>query len=140
MLEKIERLEKIELVRFADSIIEGVLEGKEYAIKVDVKLKALEEVAKDARGKIKHLVKKEASELDSIFGVPVSIRNGYATLNFSEDEEYARLEKALKERKELLTQAFKMKEKGQELVVDGEQVPVVSVKNYTEDSIVYSFK
>lgn len=138
MLERIERLEKAYLAEVSDSLVNRVIEGYESALKVDVKLNCLGEIVKDARAKIKSQVKREAETESTVLGVGIKVRNGYANLNYSEDEEYARLEKQLKDRKELLSQSFKMHEKGQELVVDGEQIPVVSVKSYTDDSIIYS--
>jgi hypothetical protein len=141
MLDKIINFTKSELMELSDEIVSPVLNNETYALNLDVKLKAMADVISDARSKIKYKVKEEVSEIKSVYGVAVSLRNGYAVLDFSKDKEYALLEQQLKERKELLTQAFKLHEKGQVLMDENsEQIPVVPVKSYTEDSIVYSIK
>ncbi len=125
-----------------DNICENVTNGYEDANVLDLKLKAIEDIVKGSRENLKGKILEYYTtnkDVNKLMGVDISIRNGYETLDYSKDVEYAELEEKLKARKELLTTAYKMKMKDQELVVDGELVPLVPVKSVVNDSVVYKF-
>lgn len=126
----------------SDMLSAPVLNNEMSALEQDVKLKALEESIGDARAKIKHKVIEEAVQVKSCLGVEVGTRKGGQTLNYSEDEEWAELEKKKKEREKLLKQAWEMRQSDpdSQLVVSSEEIPVIGIKSYTAESIVYKFR
>jgi hypothetical protein len=107
------------------------------ALEVDLQLKFIEEIVKDARGKINPYVLKAVSSNTEINGCKIAYKNGYAQLDYEQDSEYLSLKNALSRRKEWLDLSFKSSE---EIVVDSEIVPKVGVKSYTKDSVTYAFK
>jgi len=129
-------------LEISDMLSAPVLNNEISALEQDVKLKALEESIGDARSKIKPKVIEGAIGVKSCLGVEVSSRKGSQTLNYSEDKEWARLEKQKKDREELLKQAWEMRQSDpdSQLVVSSEEIPVVGVRSYTADSIIYKFK
>jgi hypothetical protein len=75
-------------------------------------------------------------------GAKYSVRPGGKILDYEKDPEYKRLKDELALRKELLDQAYKNNESGQNSMVvdgDGAEVPVVPVKTYRKDSFVIEY-
>lgn len=129
-------------IEISDMLSAPVLNNEVSALEQDVKLKALEESIGDARSKIKSKVFEEAVQVKSCLGVEVGTANGSQTLNYSEDKEWAMHEKAKKDREKFLKQAWEMRQADpdSQLIVSGEEIPVVSVKSYTAQSVRYKFK
>ena len=132
-------LDRVGIEEVSENLIEAFKNGELDALEMDCKLKFAEESIKSAREKIKpYVMKKEIGSSHQLFGCKVSKRNGYAILDFEQDEEYAFLKKQIDERKALLTQSFKTVHNV--VTEQGEIVPKLSVKSYTSDSISYTFK
>ena len=133
------QLDRVGIEEVSENLIESFKNGELDALEMDCKLKFAEESIKSAREKIKsYVMKKEIGSTHELFGCKVSKRNGYAILDFEQDAEYAMLKKQLDERKALLTQAYKTVHNV--VTEQGEIVPKLSVKSYTSDSIIYTFK
>ena len=132
-------LSKSNISKLSEMLIEPFESGEKTAIEMDMQLKFVEETVKQAREKINGFVTSSNIEKGlEIEGCKVSRREGYAQLNYEDDKEYLRLKTLLAERKELLDSAFKS---NHNIVTDeGEVIPKVSVKNYTKDSVSYTFK
>jgi hypothetical protein len=132
-------LSKSNISTLAIKLIEPFENGEKTAIEMDMQLKFVEETIKKSREQINSFV------LASIFakgfeinGCKVSQKQGYAQLNYEDDLEYLRIKNLLAERKQQLDSAFKSTHN---IVTDeGEVIPKVSVKNYTKDSVSYTFK
>lgn len=132
-------LDKVGIEEVSENLIELFKNGELDALEMDCKLKFAEESIKVAREKIKpYVLKKEIGSTHELFGCKVSKRNGYAILDFEQDDEYAMLKRQLDERKALLSQSFKTVHNV--VTEDGELVPKLPVKSYTSDSISYTFK
>jgi hypothetical protein len=132
-------LDRVGIEEVSENLIEAFKNGELDALEMDCKLKFAEESIKSAREKIKpYVMKKEIGSSHQLFGCKVSKRNGYAILDFEQDEEYAFLKKQLDERKALLTQAYKTVHNV--VTEQGEIVRKLPVKSYTSDSISYTFK
>ena len=118
-----------------------VLNNEVDAVEHDVKLKALEQAIGDARGVIKSKVIEAASEIKSCLGVGVSTTKGGQTLNYAEDPEWAILEKKQKDREKFLKQAWAMRQSDSDsqLIISGEEIPVVGIKSYIAESVKYKF-
>lgn len=131
-------LSKSAIENISTNIVTNVIEGFEDALELDLRLKYLEEVIKSAREKINEQVQKESIGISEKHGVKISSRKGYAVLDFDSDRECYELKVKLEERKSLLSQAFKSTHN---LVTDeGEVIPKLPIKNYTKDSVSYTFK
>jgi hypothetical protein len=132
-------LDRVGIDEVSENLIEAFKNGELDALEMDCKLKFAEETIKASREKIKpYVLKKEIGSSHLLFGCKVSKRNGYAILDFEQDEEYAFLKKQLDERKALLTQAYKTVHNV--VTEQGEIVRKLPVKSYTSDSISYTFK
>jgi hypothetical protein len=132
-------LDRVGIEEVSENLIEAFKNGELDALEMDCKLKFAEETIKASREKIKpYVMKKEIGSSHQLFGCKVSKRNGYAILDFEQDEEYAFLKKQLDERKSLLTQAYKTVHNV--VTEQGEIVRKLPVKSYTSDSISYTFK
>lgn len=132
-------LSKSNISKFSEMLIEPFENGEKTAIEMDMQLKFIEETIKEARVNINSYVTSSNIEKGLILnGCKVSLKEGYAQLNYDDDIEYLRLKTLLAERKELLDSAFKSTHN---IVTDeGEVIPKVSVKGYTKDSVSYTFK
>jgi hypothetical protein len=132
-------LDRVGIEEVSENLIEAFKNGELDALEMDCKLKFAEETIKASREKIKpYVMKKEIGASHLLFGCKVSKRNGYAILDFEQDEEYAFLKKQMDERKALLTQAYKTVHNV--VTEQGEIVRKLPVKSYTSDSISYTFK
>jgi hypothetical protein len=132
-------LDRVGIEEVSENLIEAFKNGELDALEMDCKLKFAEESIKASREKIKpYVLKKEIGSSHLLFGCKVSKRNGYAILDFEQDEEYAFLKKQLDERKALLTQAYKTVHNV--VTEQGEIVRKLPVKSYTSDSISYTLK
>jgi hypothetical protein len=129
-------LTKSNIEVLASNIINQVNEGFQDAIELDCRLKFVEETLKKAREKLKKQVLLAGINRQEINGVKTSFRNGYAILDYETDSTYEVLKNKLSERKDHLDLAFKSKD---EIVINGEIIPKIAVKNYTADSISYTF-
>lgn len=127
----------------SDSLTSPVFNNEVDALDHDVKLKALEDSIDDARKKIKIKVIEAAEGRKSSLGVGFTItKGGTASLNYIDDPAWKRIEQMKKDREKLLKQSFELRQKDPEsqLVVDGEEIPVVTVKAYSAESIRYKFE
>lgn len=124
----------------SNNLISSVIEGWEEPIDLDLRLKFIEESVKLARQKIEANVKNcITSETRERYGVKIALRSGYAQYDYEVDEEYKALKTKLKDREELLKEAAKSK--SQIFISEsGEQINRPPVKNYTKDSISYTFE
>lgn len=117
-----------------DNIVNAVSNGELDALSAQIRIKHLEEVVKDLK---KRLFEYSDNQFDRDAenkkvvkdNAEISRVDRLASLDYESDEEYSRLNKELKDRKMLLDDAFKMAEKGHELVIDGEIIPVVNRKS-----------
>lgn len=128
-------------MEISDFFSAPVLNNEVSALEQDVKLKACEEAIGDARAKIKHKVIEEAVQVKSCMGVEVGTSKGSTNLNYADDQEWSRLEKMKKDREKLLKQSWEMRQSDpdSQLVVGGEEIPVVGVKSFTAESVRYKF-
>ena len=130
-------LTKSNIEKLASNITKQVDEGFQDAIELDCRLKFVEETIKNAREKLNKAAIMQANNRQEVNGVKASIRQGYAQLDYMQDEAYKKLHERLEERKEHLNMAFKSKD---EIVISGEIIPKVPIKSYTKDSITYTFQ
>lgn len=127
-------------MEISDSLSAHVLNNEISALEHDIKLKAIEESIGDARKKIKAKVIEEAIGQKESLGVKFSLSKGSQTLDYSQDPEWLQLEEKKKAREALLKQAWSLNDKnGDQLIINDELIPVVSVKSVTGDSIRYTF-
>ena len=130
-------------MEISEALTGPVFNNEVDALDHDVKLKALEDSIDDARKKIKSKVIEAAEGRKSSLGVGFTItKGGTASLNYSDDPAWVKLESMKKDREKLLKQAFEMHQKDPEsqLVVDSEEIPVVTVKSYSSESVRYKFE
>ena len=104
--------------------------------------KKLEKIFDEAKNKVETYAfdeaEKHGAKTFNSNGCEFSIRQGYAQYNFDEDHVYSDLKQRLKEREDLLKLALKSKD--MIFGSDGIEVPKVSVKGYTKDSLTIKFK
>lgn len=129
-------LTKSNIEKIASDLTKQVDEGFQDAIELDCKLKFVESTVKVAREKLNSKAIFQAHNRHEINTVKTTVKIGYAQLNYEEDDAYKKLKERLEERKEHLNLAFKSKD---EIVVNGEIIPKVSIKSYVKDSITYIF-
>jgi len=143
MLEKIKgditKDTKIELSSFFSS---PVLNNEVNALEQDIKLKTFEDAITDARKKIKDKVIEESIGRKACMGVGFTVTKGSQTLSYDDDLEYRRINELLESRKKLLKQSWELNQSNpdSQLVIEGELIPIVSVKSYTAESIRYKFE
>jgi len=142
MLEKIKGDITSEIkIELSDFFSAPVLNNEVSALEQDIKLKTFEDAITDARKKIKDKVIEESVGRKACLGVSFTIANGGQTLSYDDDLEYRRLKELLDSRSKLLKQAWELSQSNpdSQLVIDGELIPVVSVKSHTASSIRYKF-
>lgn len=133
-------LSKSNITNLSEMLIEPFENGEKTAIEMDMQLKFVEEIVKQAREKINGFVTQSNIEKGlEIEGCKVSRREGYAVLNYEEDPIYLDLKEKLAQRKSDLDYAFKSNFTTCDEET-GEVIPKVSVKSYTKDSVSYTFK
>lgn len=132
-------LSKTSIKTISEKILQVFENGEKTALELDLELKFAEEIIKKTREELNTWVLKSTVSSDlEINGCKIAYKSGYAQLNYEQDSEYLELKTKLAERKKLLDLAYKS---GQNIVTDeGEIIPKVRVKNYTKDSITYTFK
>lgn len=118
---------------FCDGVVLAVENGELDPLDAHVRMKHMEEIIKDLKKRLKEYADNQYDR--DLEGKKVIRPNAeiqridrVATLDYEMDEEYCLRKQALDDRKQLLDDAFKMAEKGSEMVVDGEPVPVVNRK------------
>lgn len=125
---------KSEINNLVDSVVSQVRDnGTMNPLEVITKSKILEEIAKGLKAKltadaIDEFEKFGKMESVKFSGIEITMKSRKAGLNYEEDDEYLRLNEALKQRKKDLDDAFTNFQKGRETVIDGEQIPVVTSK------------
>ena len=129
-------LTKSNIEKIASDLTKQVDEGFQDAIELDCKLKFVELALKIAREKLNNKAIFQAHNRHEINTVKTTVKTGHAILNYEEDDAYNKLKERLEERKGHLILAFRSKN---EIVVNGEIIPKVSVKSYVKDSITYTF-
>ena len=114
-------------------LFRSVDDGFQDSIELDRRLKFIEETLKIAREKLNKSAIIQAYNHSDI----ASVRNGYAILDYESDSGYKSIKDRLSERKSHLDLSFKSKD---EIVINGEIIPKIAVKNYTKDSVIYKFQ
>ena len=128
----------------AADIIDQVKAGNVNPLEAFVALKHMEETCKLANKKIKDLAIDEVSNYGpeakdlSIHGANVQLRNGAGRWKFDHIKEIQDLEDQIKELKEKHKQAFKMQEKGNQLISDHGEI--ITPANYTPGAEVLAIK
>lgn len=124
-----------------ETLLKGVEEGEINPLDVYAPFKKFEKLFKEAYAKIEEHAMIEANRHGKSFvfsGVEFSTRSGYAQYNYEEDDIYRDLKSKLEARKKLLDTVAKG---GDTLYdVDGVEIPKVSIKGYTKDSLTVKFK
>lgn len=129
-------LEEKELEALADDLIRRVDEGELDPIKVYTQAKHMEAFVKKINGAIKHQTVNEATKYGKSFqmyGYRIDVKNTADTYDYSFDSEYRELASKLAERKATLDLAIK--QNPNELVINGEVIPVCPVKTYGGETI-----
>jgi len=145
-LVKITSYKESELKKISSSIIEEVTDGNKNPLDVYIQAKALQKISKDVVDSIKDQARNEADEyskIDSTLnGAKFSISGSAKILNYEDDSEYKRIKRELEERKNNLKNAYDLSLKDNVLIdsITGEEIPVVSVKKFSEQIIKVSFK
>ena len=130
-----EEITKQSLKDNCDAIILAVENGEIDSISAMIRVKHLEEITKDLKKRlfdfadIQFMNDKEGKSIIRENAEITQVEKK-ASLDYSQDAEYSKIASDLKERKELLDTSRKMSEKGQELVVDGELIPVLNDKGF----------
>lgn len=124
-----------------DLLLQGVENGEVNGLEVFAVFKKLEKIFDEAKKKAEKYAFDEAEKVNektfTNFGCQFTIKQGYAQYNYEEDHVYSDLKEKLKNREELLKLALKSKD----IIFgsDGVEVPKVSVKGYTKDSLSIKF-
>ena len=144
---KIEKFDETTIKDIADDICLPVISGDETGLPKYIQAKALEKLSKLIIDKIGDFAIDEAqgySAVDSVFnGASFNLSTTGNTLDYSDDQEYSDIEKALKKRKDQLKTAFDLYRKDGSRVTDtvtGEEISIVPVKKESEQIIKVSFK
>lgn len=99
---------KNEAIQTGKNLIKNALDsGNVSKYVLGANIARLSEVFSSALNEFKEKVKDEEKTLE--LGVEFSTKNGYAKLNFQEDEIWSDINRELKEREELLKSAYKSK-------------------------------
>ena len=131
-------LSKSNILTLATKLLEPFENREKTAIEMDMQLKFIEETIKKSREQINGFVlASNFSKGFEINGCKIANKEGYAQLNYEEDCTYLMMKERLANRKQQLDISFKMTE---EMVIEGEIIPKVSIKGYTKDSVSYMFK
>lgn len=129
-------IDPLQIANEVENIIELVNNGQMDALDVLVRVDEIEKAVKT----IAELKKKLHNQIDTDFDrkqenkrvvhgdFEITRVERKPSNDYSKDYEYQKLSDALKDRKTMLDDAVKLFEKGSELVIDGEQIPVVPVK------------
>jgi hypothetical protein len=99
------RLSKQQVGTMAQSIVENVMEGNEYALEQYVKAKGLAEIANAIVDGLKELAIREAENYtseDKILGCTVQVKSTATTYDFSHSQEWAMLNAHLEATKKKL--------------------------------------
>jgi hypothetical protein len=143
---KLESFKEENFIKIAEEIAADVISGDSNPLFYYIQAMALEKLAKEVKSRVKDFATDEASnynKVDSVFnGAKFSVSQSPTSLHYNSDDEYRRLENELKARKEKLKEAFDMKQKGNVLIdkVTGEEIPVVPIKKFSEQTIKVTFK
>lgn len=125
-----------------NTILGAVENGTVSGLEVFSIFKKIEKIFDEAKKKVEAYAfdeaEKHGAKTFNSNGCEFSIRQGYAQYNFDEDHIYSDLKQRLKEREDLLKLALKSKD--MIFGSDGVEVPKVSVKGYTKDSLTIKFK
>ncbi len=115
--------------RMAEDLVSSVNDGLVNPLEAFVAIKHMEEVCKLANKQLKEQAIEEAETYGteskdlSAYGAKIQVKNGAGRWNFSHIEEINELELKLKELKDNHKTAFKMRQKGNQMVTeDGELI------------------
>lgn len=131
----------------ADDICAEIENGNQKAMNAYIQAKALELLSKEVISKIKDYAINEADQYSknesTLNGASFSLSTSPLQLDFESDTEYRLTNQALKDRRELLTDAYKQFQKNKTLIFDsitGEAIPIMKLKKEQETIIKISFK
>tara|TARA_R110000796_G_scaffold32323_1_gene84794 strand:+ start:1006 stop:1452 length:447 start_codon:yes stop_codon:yes gene_type:complete len=115
--------------RMAEDLVSSVNDGLVNPLEAFVAIKHMEEVCKLANKQLKEQAIEEAETYGTeskdlnAYGAKIQVKNGAGRWNFSHIEEINELELKLKELKDNHKTAFKMRQKGNQMVTeDGELI------------------
>ena len=135
---------KEDIAIYAANMISLVEEGEVNPLEFHIKAKALSKALADVIAKTEELTREEAMKYSQkqfeAFGATIQLKEGADTPDLDIDPILRELKAKVKDREELLKQAYKMKGKGE--IVDhstGEFVPALPPKP-TKSSIAITFK
>jgi hypothetical protein len=135
---------KEDIAIYAANMISLVEEGEVNPLEFHIKAKALSKALADVIAKTEELTREEAMKYSQkqfeAFGATIQLKEGADTPDLDIDPILRELKYKVKDREELLKQAYKMKGKGE--IVDpstGEFVPALPPKP-TKSSIAITFK
>lgn len=141
---KPEEINKKTISSLAAGLVESVENGNIDPLEIHLKAKAIKYAMDEVIKKTDEIVLDEAKKHGKSFerfGAMVILKEGADTCDYTQDDEYQRIDAMLKDRKEKLSLAYKMAQKGQ-IMVDsetGEQIPVMPAKP-TKPTITIQFK
>ncbi len=121
----------------AEKITSDILESSQGVNEL-VLMNALKKVCEGVDERLRKKVDVNRA-YDSFKGVKISQANTGARLNYEDDKEYCRIKDLLDARKELLSNAFKNDTIEMIDTVNGEVLPIVSVKSPNKEIIKISF-
>lgn len=141
MSDILKRFDPIALKTLATEIVAGVENGELDPLQVYARAKHLEQFADILTKNVKSQANDEADKYEKNFefdGFKCELRNSGDRYDYSLDAEYAELSARLAERKAVLDLAIK--QHPNELVVNGEIIPVMPVKTYGQIGLVLTAK
>lgn len=117
-------LEHKSVTRMAEDLVSSVNDGLVNPLEAFVAIKHMEETCKLANKKLKTQAITEAETYGveakdlNLHGANIQIRNGAGRWNFSHIDEIVELESKLKDLKDTHKQAFKMEQKGNQMITE----------------------
>jgi ABC-type phosphate transport system auxiliary subunit len=142
---KLDTFQEKNMLSIVDDICTDIAEGNTRPLPAFIQAKALDFISKEIIKRTKDMAIEEAQTFgkDETFnGASFQVKSTGERLNYEDDVVYKELKQQLKEREQLLKDAYKMYKKGQVLVDDrtGELVPVVEIKVESQTTLSVTFK
>ena len=127
----------------SQKIIDAVLNGDLEAMRVQLHIKALEEMIKTIKSGIRDAVLHDADKYtgDDSFPAKITISQTGDRVNYDSDQEYSDIKAALKKREDDLKGAYYANKEGRPYISsDGEEVPICKASKESEVIVKFEFK
>ena len=136
---------KTDIEMFTNTLMKNIDDGLMNPLDVATKVKVLEDLAKSMKGAItsEALVELEKySIIEKVLfnGIEIGRSQRKGAIDFESDPEYKNLKDQLDERKQQLNDSYTQFQKGNELVINGELIPVCKIKTHGSTFLTFKMK